>query len=87
MITALMSTIPGFIVGIYLFFSFESNVDFATSNVASVIFTISFALFILSFIFTQALSQVSYGILYFNLYEQKHNTFLKGKIEQIRIND
>lgn len=87
MITALMSTIPGFIVGIYLFFSFESNVDFATSNVASVIFTISFALFILSFIFTQALSQVSYGILYFNLYEQKHNTFLKGKIEQIGIND
>ena len=87
MITALMSTIPGFIIGIYLFFSFESNVDFATSNVASVIFTISFAMFILSFIFTQALSQVSYGILYFNLYEQKHNTFLKGKIEQIGIND
>ena len=87
MITALMSTIPGFIIGIYLFFSIDSNVDFVTSNFASVIFTLSFAMFILSFIFTQALSQVSYGILYFNLYEQKHNTFLKGKIEQIGINE
>jgi len=25
--------------------------------------------------------------LYYNLYEQKHNTYLKGKIEQIGIND
>lgn len=87
MITALMSTIPGFIIGIYLFFSIDADIDFATSNFASVIFTISFAVFILSFIFTQALSQISYGILYYNLYEQKHNTYLKGKIEQIGIND
>jgi hypothetical protein len=87
MITALMSTVPGFIIGVYLFFSMDSDIDFATSNFASVIFTISFAMFILSFIFTQALSQISYGILYYNLYEQKHNTYLKDKIEQIGIND
>lgn len=83
MITALISTIPGFIIGIYLFFSIESNVDFYTSTLASIIFTLSFTMFILSFIFSQALSQLAYGILYYNLYEKKYNTYLKGKIEQI----
>lgn len=87
MIALLISTIPGFIIGVYLFFSIESEVDFVSSNLANVIFTLSFAMFILSFIFTQALSQIAYGILYFNLYEQKYNTYLKGKIEQIGIND
>ncbi|MGF1556084.1 hypothetical protein [Paucihalobacter sp.] len=87
MITALISTIPGFIIGIYLFFSIESDVDFYTSTLASIIFTLSFAMFILSFIFSQALSQLAYGILYCNLYEKKYNVYLKEKIEQIGLNE
>lgn len=87
MITALISTIPGFIIGVYLFFSIESDVDFYTSTLASIIFTLSFAMFILSFIFSQALSQLAYGVLYFNLYEKKYNVYLKGKIEQIGLHE
>ncbi|WP_372753155.1 hypothetical protein [Mariniflexile sp.] len=87
MITMLIASIPGFIIGVYVYFSLESNVDLATSVFASVIFTLGFAMFLLSFIYSQALSQVAYSVLYYNLYEEKYNVFLKTKIEQIGIND
>lgn len=87
MITFLIVSIPGFIIGIYAYFSVESNVDLTTSTFATLVFTFGFAAFLLSFIYTQALSQVSYGILYYNLFEIKHNTFLQKKIDQIGINE
>ena len=87
MITALILAIPGFIIGIYTYFSVESNVDLVGNTFATLIFTLGFAMFILSFIFTQALSQVAFGVLYYNLYELKHNTFLQGKINQIGVNE
>ena len=87
MITALILAIPGFIIGIYTYFSVESNVDLVGNTFATLIFTLGFAMFILSFIFTQALSQVAFGVLYYNLYELKYNTFLQGKINQIGVNE
>ncbi|WP_299112723.1 hypothetical protein [uncultured Winogradskyella sp.] len=87
MITVLIISIPSFIVGIYTYFSVESNVDLRTSTFATLVFTFGFAAFLLSFIYTQALSQLSYGILYYNLYEVKHNVFLQKKIDQIGINE
>ncbi|WP_179346189.1 hypothetical protein [Winogradskyella ursingii] len=87
MITALILSIPGFIIGVYVYFSVESNVDIATSTFATMVFTLGFALFLLSFIYTQALSQVAYSILYYNLYEVKHNVFLQQKIDQIGVNE
>lgn len=87
MITMLIVSIPGFIVGIYVYFSVESNIDLATSIFANVIFTLGFAMFLLSFIYSQALSQVAYSILYYNIYEQKNNVFLRNKIEQIGVNE
>ena len=86
-ITLLILTIPGFIMGIYAYFSASSNIDIATSTFATIVFTFGFASFILSFVYTQALSQISYGILYYNLYEVKHNVFLQKKIDQIGAND
>ncbi len=86
MITMLIVSIPGFIIGIYVYFSLESNVDLATSIFANVIFTLGFAMFLLSFIFSQALSQIAYSVLYYNIYEQKNNVFLRNKIEQIGVN-
>ncbi|MFD2550571.1 hypothetical protein ACFSQP_01960 [Bizionia sediminis] len=83
MITFLILSIPGFIIGIYMYFSVESQVDFATSTVATIIFTMGFAMFVLSFIFSQALTQVAYGILFFNLHEERYNTYLRQRIEQI----
>lgn len=87
MISALIVSIPSVIIGIYVYFSVESNVDIATSTFATLVFTFGFAAFILSFIYTQALSQLAYGILYYNLYEMKYNVFLRKKIEQIGINE
>lgn len=87
MLTMLIVSIPGFIVGIYVYFSLESNVDLATSVFANVIFTLGFAMFLLAFIYSQALSQVAYSVLYFNIYEEKNNVFLRNKIEQIGAND
>ncbi|MBT8325374.1 MAG: hypothetical protein KJO96_08760 [Winogradskyella sp.] len=87
MITALILAIPSFIIGIYIYLSAQSNVEFATSVTASIIFTLSFGLFLLAFVFSQALSQVAYGILYYNLYEIKYNEYLQQKIEQIGAND
>jgi hypothetical protein len=87
MISVLIVSIPSVIIGIYVYFSIESNVDIATSTFATLVFTFGFAAFILSFIYTQALSQLAYGILYYNLYEIKYNVFLRKKIEQIGINE
>ena len=87
MITMLIVSIPSFIIGIYVYFSIESHVDLATSIFANVIFTIGFAMFLLAFIYSQALSQVAYSILYYNIYEEKYNVFLRNKIEQIGVND
>ena len=87
MITALIISIPSVIIGIYVYFSIDSNVDLATSTFATLVFTIGFAAFLLSFIYSQALSQLSYGILYYNLFEVKYNVFLQKKIDQIGVNE
>ncbi|MGY0392817.1 hypothetical protein ACW5R3_09710 [Bizionia sp. KMM 8389] len=87
MITFLILSIPGFIIGIYTYFSIESEVDFLTSTFATIVFTIGFAIFILSFVFSQALSQVAYGVLFFNLHEERHNTYLQERIEEIGVHD
>ena len=87
MITLLIISIPSVIIGIYVYFSVDTNVDIATSTFTTLVFTIGFAAFLLSFIYTQALSQLSYGILYYNLYEVKYNVFLQKKIDQIGVNE
>jgi len=87
MITALILAIPGFIISIYFYFSVESNIDIATSNVTSIVLTIGFAVFLLALIFSQALSQLAYGVLFYNLHEEKYNTYLQSKIDLIGEDD
>ena len=87
MITWVIISVPTFILGIYIYFSVESQVDIATSVFANVLFTFGFAIFILSFLFTQAITQIAYGALYYNLYEERYNEFLREKIEQIGVNE
>lgn len=87
LINVFIISFPSYIIGIYLYFSVDSGVDIATSVFASVIFTLGFAMFLLSFIYTQALSQIAFGILYYNLFENKYNIFLREKIEQIGVNE
>lgn len=83
MITMLIVSFPTFILSIYTYFSVQSEVEILSSVFASIIFTIGLAIFILAFIYTQALSQLAYGILYFNLHENRYNLFLRERIEQI----
>jgi hypothetical protein len=87
MLTGLILSVPGFIIGIYVYFSLESNIDLATSVFANVVFTLGFAMFLLAFIYSQALTQVAYCVLYYNIYEDKYNVFLRNKIDQIGVND
>ena len=87
MISALIVSIPSVIIGIYVYFSVDSNIDIATSTFSTLVFTLGFAVFLLSFIYTQALSQLAYGILYYNLNEIKYNVFLQKKIDQIGVNE
>ncbi|TYB77114.1 hypothetical protein [Bizionia myxarmorum] len=87
MLTFLVLAIPGFIIGFYTYFSVESEVDFLSSTFATLVFTIGFAMFILAFIFSQALSQVAYGVLFFNLHEERYNGYLKERIDEIGVNE
>jgi len=87
MLTVLILSIPSVIIGIYVYFSVDSNVDISTSTFSTLVFTFGFALFLISFIYSQALSQLAYGILYYNLNEVKYNTYLQTKIDQIGVNE
>ncbi len=87
MILFLLISIPGFLIGIYSIFSIESSIDLTTSTFATLLYTLMFAVFLICYIYTQALSQIAYGILYYNLYEIKYNVFLQKKIDQIGVNE
>lgn len=86
-LTLLVLSIPGFFFFIYMIFVVQSNVDVNQSVTASIVFTIAFSLFIITFTFAQALSQLSYGVLYYNFHEKKYNTYLQSKIDEIGKNE
>ncbi len=44
-------------------------------------------MFLLAFIYSMALSQIAYSVLYYNIFEEKYNVFLRNKIEQIGVNE
>lgn len=87
MISLLLISIPGFLIGIYTYFSIDSEIDLLTSDFATLVYTLGFAAWIISYTYTQALSQIAFGVLYFNLYELKYNKFLQEKINQIGVGE
>lgn len=87
MIIAFTLSLPGFVIGIYFYFSAESGVDLASSPITSIILTLGFSLFILGLIFSRALSQVAHSILFYNLHEVKHNSYLQSRIKLIGKDD
>ena len=87
LINVFIISFPSYLIGFYVYFSAESDIDLMSSTLASIIFTFGFAIFLLSFIYTQALSQIAFGILYYNLYEDKYNVYLRQKIEEIGVNE
>lgn len=86
-ISGLLALIPSVLMGIGTYFSVESGAEIQTSTAATLFFTLWFAIVLLVFIFSQGLTQLAYGILYYNLYEMKYNVFLQKKIDQIGTNE
>ena len=75
--------IPGVIIGIYTFHIVENNVDYSTSIVSTIIYTLGTCLFLIIAIYGQCLSQFVNGILYYALHEKTYNVNTRSKIEQI----
>ncbi len=87
LLSLLVLSIPGFLLFFYAYFSIEDQVAIYESDLAKIIFTVSFSIFIIVFTFSQALGQLAYGVLYYNLHERKHNTFLQSRINQIGVSE
>jgi len=79
--------IPGFLIGIYAYFSLESGVDLAESPVATVIWTISLCLILVLYTFIQSVTQMGNGVLYFSLHEETYNLQARQRIEQIGLRE
>lgn len=75
--------IPGVIIGVYTFHVVENNVDYSTSVVSTVIYTLGTCLFLIIAVYGQCLSQFVNGILYYALHEKTYNVHARSKIEQI----
>lgn len=79
----LLISIPGFILGIYSYFSLEAGVVLEQSGLAKVLYTVGMCILLTVFTYYQALSQLINGVLYFSLHEKKYNIKTRAKIEQI----
>ncbi|MEM9000112.1 MAG: hypothetical protein AAGB24_07590 [Bacteroidota bacterium] len=75
--------IPGVIIGVYTFHVVENNVDYASSIVAIVVYTLGTCLFLIIGVYGQCLSQFVNGFLYYTLHEKTYNLNTRSKIEQI----
>ncbi|MFD2588267.1 hypothetical protein ACFSQJ_15105 [Croceitalea marina] len=75
--------IPGVLIGVYTFHVVENNVDYSTSVVSTVIYTLGTCLFLIIAVYGQCLSQFVNGILYYSLHEKTYNINTRIKIEQI----
>ncbi len=76
-------TIPGVIIGIYTFHVVENNVDYTSSIVATVIYTLGTCLVLIISVYGQCLTQFVNGILYYSLHEKEYNVNTRSKIERI----
>jgi len=83
MLSMVALIIPGIIIGLYTFHVVENDVDVSESIVATIIYTIGFALYLIILVYGQCLSQFVNGFLFYSLHEETYNTNTRSKIEQI----
>ena len=74
---------PWVIVGLYTFHVVENDVDFASSVVAKIIYTLGTWLALAVGIFSYCLTQFVNGMLYYSLHEKEYNLNTRSKIDQI----
>lgn len=87
MLMFMVLLIPGFLIGIYAYFSLESGVDLAESPVATVIWSISLCLLLVLYTFIQSVTQMGNGVLYFSLHEETYNLKARQRIDQIGVRE
>lgn len=87
LLTLLVLSIPGFLFFFFVYFSVQDQFEFYESTTATVVFTLSFCIFIITFTFSQSLSQLAYGVLYYNMHEKKYNTYLQSRIDKIGVSE
>lgn len=87
MLMLMVLLIPGFLVGIYAYFSLENGVDLAESPVATVIWTLSLCLFLVLYTFIQSITQMGNGVLYYSLHEETYNLQARQRIDQIGVRE
>ncbi len=83
MLSMVALIIPGVIIGLYTFHVVQNDVDVSESIVATIIYTIGFALYLIIMVYGQCLSQFVNGFLFYSLHEETYNTNTRSKIEEI----
>jgi MFS family permease len=83
MLSMVALIIPGVIIGLYTFHVVENDVDVSESIVATIIYTIGFALYLIILVYGQCLSQFVNGFLFYSLHEETYNTNTRSKIGKI----
>lgn len=83
MLSMVALIIPGVIVGLYTFHVVSNEVDVSESTVATIVYTIGFALYLIVLVYGQCLSQFVNGFLFYSLHEETYNTNTRSKIDQI----
>ncbi len=78
-----LSVVPFVIIGLYTFHVVENDVDFASSVVAKVVYTLGTWLALAVGIFSYCLTQFVNGMLYYSLHEKEYNLNTRSKIDQI----
>jgi len=83
MLSMVAIIIPGVIIGLYTFHVVSNEVDISESIMATVVYTIGFAIYLIVLVYGQCLSQFVNGFLFYSLHEETYNTNTRSKIEQI----
>lgn len=86
-LSVLVLTIPGVLIGIYAFHSLENGIDLAESPVATVIWTLALSIILVLYTYIVSVSQLGNGVLYYSLHEETYNLQARARIEQIGVHE
>lgn len=86
-LTLFVLSVPGILIGVYYFHFVDATSGVNDDTVIKIIYTLVLSILLFLMAYSQALTQFVNGVLYFSLNEQKTNTYLRSKIDQIGVAD
>jgi hypothetical protein len=78
-----LNLLPSVLVGIYMYNTIDADNGLQDDVFGQILIVIMLTLFCIAFMFAQILSQSVNAFLYFNLHEQKHNEYLRSRIDKL----